>query len=149
MKDISSPHWDRVRDFIRLQRKQNKSWDNERLNPSAEKLQSNIDDGFFPSDLNLDIWRAIIESEKKAETDAQEIIRQLEASSIDATLGPKELPQVSIPQTPQSCWRLFKNYLKDKLEVFVKYSEVKLVYNNFNFIDKNNTVIQKDIFGFR
>jgi hypothetical protein len=114
MKDISSPHWDRVRDFIRLQRKQNKSWDNERLNPSAEKLQSNIDDGFFSSDLNLDIWRAIIESEKKAETDAQEIIRQLEASSIDATLGPKELPQVRIPQDPQSCWRLFKNYLKDK-----------------------------------
>ncbi len=42
-----------------------------------------------------------------------------------------------------------KDYLKDKLEVFTKYPEAKLVYNNFNFIDKNNTVIQKDIFGFR
>lgn len=42
-----------------------------------------------------------------------------------------------------------KNYLKDKLDVFVKYPEIKLVYNNFNFIDKDNTIIQKDIFGFR
>lgn len=42
-----------------------------------------------------------------------------------------------------------KEYLKEKLTIFAKYPEVKLVYNNFNFIDKNNIIIQKDIFGFR
>ena len=42
-----------------------------------------------------------------------------------------------------------KDYLKDKLEIFTKYPEVKLAYNNLSFIDKNNKVIQKDIFTFR
>lgn len=42
-----------------------------------------------------------------------------------------------------------KNYLKKKLEIFTKYPEVIVVYNNLDFIDKENTVIQKDIFTFR
>lgn len=42
-----------------------------------------------------------------------------------------------------------KDYLKHKLAIFSRYPEVKLVYNNFNFIDKKNVIIQKNIFGYR
>jgi hypothetical protein len=42
-----------------------------------------------------------------------------------------------------------KKYLEKKLAIFKKHPEIKIVYNNLNFIDKNNQTIQKDIFKFR
>jgi hypothetical protein len=42
-----------------------------------------------------------------------------------------------------------KTYLEKKLSIFDKHPEVKLIYNNLDFIDKNNTTIQEDIFTFR
>lgn len=42
-----------------------------------------------------------------------------------------------------------KDYLKNKLAIFDKYTKVQLVYNNLDFIDRHNNIIQKDIFGFR
>ena len=42
-----------------------------------------------------------------------------------------------------------KDYLKDKWDVFHKHPKVQLVYNNLDFIDKHNTIIQKNIFAFR
>jgi hypothetical protein len=42
-----------------------------------------------------------------------------------------------------------KDYLKEKLAIFDKYPEVKLVYNNLDFIDDKNKTIQKNIFRFR
>ena len=40
-------------------------------------------------------------------------------------------------------------YLEKKIDIFTEYPEVRLVYNNLSFIDRNNKVIQKDIFTFR
>lgn len=42
-----------------------------------------------------------------------------------------------------------KDCLKSKLDIFDIYPKVQLVYNNLDFIDKHNNIIQKDIFGFR
>lgn len=42
-----------------------------------------------------------------------------------------------------------KEYLKQKIAIFDKHPEINLVYNNLNFIDKDNKVIQEDIFTFR
>ncbi len=42
-----------------------------------------------------------------------------------------------------------KDCLKNKLAIFDKYPKVQLVYNNLDFIDRHNNIIQKDIFGFR
>lgn len=42
-----------------------------------------------------------------------------------------------------------KDCIKDKLAIFDKYPQVQLVYNNLDFIDRHNNLIQKDIFSFR
>lgn len=42
-----------------------------------------------------------------------------------------------------------KDYLKEKLEIFEKYEEVKLVYNDLDFIDKDNKIILKNFFEYR
>lgn len=42
-----------------------------------------------------------------------------------------------------------KKYLEKKLAIFTKYQQIKIVYNNLDFIDRNNQTIQKNIFKFR
>lgn len=42
-----------------------------------------------------------------------------------------------------------KEYLSKKLAIFAKHPDVKLVYNNLNFIDRHTKTIQEDIFRFR
>ena len=42
-----------------------------------------------------------------------------------------------------------KKHLEKKITIFTKHPQVQLVYNNLDFIDRNNQIIQKDIFSFR
>lgn len=42
-----------------------------------------------------------------------------------------------------------QDYLQRKLDIFTKYPEVQLIYNNLDFIDSKNKILQKDIFSFR
>ena len=44
---------------------------------------------------------------------------------------------------------LVPDYIEKKLEIFEKFPEVNLVYNNLDFINKDSNIIKKDIFGYR
>jgi hypothetical protein len=35
------------------------------------------------------------------------------------------------------------NNLEEKIKIFEKNKDVKLIYNNFDYIDKNNSIINK------
>jgi hypothetical protein len=112
MCDINTPQFDSVRGFMRRHRNKNAPWQNHPLTVTDEWLAKKIEDDAWPQLLTLTVWNSIKDSEIQNEARREEYKRLREAEVNEATLGLNEDAEVTVPESPQSCWQRFKDHLR-------------------------------------
>ena len=114
MVNISLPHFDQCRNWIKKRRERGFTWesiltatrgDDEKL---AEFLIYMIENEFWPEELDCSLWKKIVQSEEDVEKRAEEVsIRHHSAMLIDSS----EDSDVIVPVAEKSSWQLYKTHL--------------------------------------
>jgi len=116
MMDISSPKYDKLRNWIRLALENGFDWNAIRFanQPNIEalkgELKRKIDNDFWPPNTTVEIWWEVVNNEEEAEKNRKEVsIRQDKAMLTDKS----EDGDISAPTDSYSSWSLYKKYLID------------------------------------
>jgi hypothetical protein len=133
MKNVYSPEYDKVRDWIRLARKNGKTWDEIR----STKVYEN-EEVFFRR-ITSEEWNAIVEALQEAEK--QEIIIVPKDS-----IGTRRDP----PTDPRSAWVLYKNHLLESgwNEDSIRELEIstETILNRLN-LDEEGSIVKGMVVG--
>ncbi|RYL92398.1 Z1 domain-containing protein [Sporolactobacillus sp. THM19-2] len=106
MTDTRLPKYDDVRDVIKMQKKNGRSWE------TIENNYDNLKDmGLFDKNVNKDIWREILH-DTKAEYDHAESIEKID--QVATLVSTNEDNETTIPTDPRSSWQLYKENLRQK-----------------------------------
>ena len=112
MKNIYSPEFDDLRNWIRKARQNGLSWEQVRLldEPNEEMFRKNfkvIMRHYF-ADISIEEWHEIVDAMKEAEIKEQSIMDESAMVTDDAEDNP-----ATIPTDPKSSWVLYKEHLKE------------------------------------
>lgn len=115
---VNSVEYDRCRAWIKMKRNLHNSWDDIRLACKSDEqglkgfLENRKDEDNWPSELNTDIWKQIVD--QMEELERQKI--QLENANRMAMLhdGSKENNRVYVPIDERSSWQQYRKHLKEK-----------------------------------
>lgn len=114
MPDISLPRYDECRKWIKKAREHHLEWEaiyNGRQNDEnglREFLAKQINDDWWPDNLDVDLWREIVKSEKEAEKRLLELSEQKRTAVLtDST----EDSAVTVPEDEKSSWQLYRKHL--------------------------------------
>jgi len=117
MYNINLPKYDDCRKYIRrLRDKEGSSWDSilfankGNLTSLKRFIQDRIDEDFFPSDLNSDIWQELVNSEKSTEEKKLSLEKEGSKTSLISVNSDND---THIPSSENSSWQLYKKKLID------------------------------------
>lgn len=114
MANINLPNYDPCRSWIKKRRDRNVSWEVIQYAQRADQQQLDAfltyqkDFEYWPADLDVSVWFALVESEKSIEAHNEEVaVRHQCAMLIDASQD----SDVVVPEADKSSWQLYKKHL--------------------------------------
>lgn len=116
MINISEPSFDKCRFWIRDARNVKKGWNHLKyaLQDSEENLMKFLENqketNFWPTDINVESWYKLVESEKEGEERSDEI-EMIEKKAV--LIDESQDSDVIVPMDRNSSWQLYKNHLLD------------------------------------
>lgn len=112
--DLSLPKYDEVRALIRRFRDRGMDWSDIRYaNQGSEDglasfLKRAIEEHFWPSEMDVELWNALVQSEMEGEQKQ----KQLQEQHYDAWLFDSSLDNgVTVPTHARSSWQLYRKHL--------------------------------------
>lgn len=116
MIDITTPQFDCVRDFMRRHRKKGKNWTENPLSITCEWLTQKRIEEAWSDDLSIEVWDKIKTTEIESEKRREEHKRIRDSDAFDATIADPTnvVRDISVPNTPSSCWARFKEKLVEE-----------------------------------